>query len=670
MDTSPINIFEKNIQQLFHVHPTLAAQLFGMSQNERYEVFMGKDPLDINMLDMKTNEFLYAAPIADTENFMHEHESKERMRFRYFFGIGNGVAIKAFLKAAHVQRILIFEPDPEMLYIVLNLIDFSEELESKKLVLELSDNMDYPNAYHYLMHMEGKIYARLFEVEVLTDYYYRVFGDELTKLNTLLTKTIETNIISHGNDMIDSLWGIENHIINLPDMIKSIPIKSLADYKSAKTAIVVSTGPSLSKQIPLLKQIKDYVTIISVDASYPILERNGIKPDFVCALERVPETAKFFETSSPEFQKDVNFVFVSYVHMKTKDAITTGNKIMVMRPNEYLKYFDLEQYGYIGVNMSAANLAHELGIAMGIKNIILIGQDLAFGDDNSSHAEGHVYGENEESVDGHEIYVKRYGGEGEIRTTKYWVLFKNGFEKTISKYKEMTTTINCTEGGARIEGAVELPFKEAIDQYVDYSFVKEKVELKYATPDKQKEYTDKYIDKINFWIEHSIKYQEIVEEIFMEVQEECENYLKLSEENRLDELDMEVMLHTLDQIDKVKSMFDDDTFADLYTSVLQSYILNLEIILAPISLERAETELEKKAKMLKWIMNHRYWLFIIAGGIDATRVTILRAIESWPEELRERIVKRSKKEIEVDVEKYEALKKKLSENQLFEIVEK
>lgn len=668
MESATQSNFDKNIQQLVHINALLATKLFGYDQNKRYEVFMGKDPIDINMLDTQTNEFVYASPLKDTEAFMQEHESKERLRFRYFFGIGNGVAIKAFLKAEHVQRILVFEPDPEMLYIVLNLFDFSEEIASKKLTLELCETMDYPNAYHYLMHLEGKIYARLFELEVLSDYYYRVFSEELKSLNTLLTKTIETNVISHGNDMIDSLWGIENHIINLPDMIKSIPIKSLADYKTGKTAIIVSTGPSLSKQIPLLKEIKDHVTIISVDASYPILERNGIKPDFVTALERVPETAKFFEQGSEEFQKDVNFVIVSYVHTKTKEAITTGNKIMVMRPNEWLKYFDLEQYGYIGINMSAANLAHELSIALGIKNIILIGQDLAFGDDNTSHAEGHVYGENEENIDGHEIYVKRYGGVGEIRTTKYWVLFKNGFEKTISGYKDTNATINCTEGGARIEGAIEMPFKEAIAKYVDPTFTKEKVDLAYATPEEQQAYTDKSIDKINFWIEHSVKYQEIIETIFMEVQNACERFVLLSEENRLEEITMEELYHLLDQIDTVKSLFDDDTFADLYTSVLQSYILNLEIILAPISLERAETELEKKAKMLKWILNHRYWLFIIAGGLDATRVTILRAVESWPEELRSRIIQRSIKEIEVDLEKYEALKKKLAEEKPIDVV--
>ena len=69
-----------------------------------------------------------------------------------------------------------------------------------------------------------------------------------------------------------------------------------------KTAIVVSTGPSLTKQIPLLKKIKDHVTIISVDASFPILEKHGIKPDFATVLERVPETANFFKNNDKEFQ--------------------------------------------------------------------------------------------------------------------------------------------------------------------------------------------------------------------------------------------------------------------------------------------------------------------------------------------------------------------------------
>lgn len=58
--------------------------------------------------------------------------------------------------------------------------------------------------------------------------------------------------------------------------------------------MIVSTGPSLYKQLPLLKEHADKITIFSVDASFPILVKHGIKPDVVVTLERVEPTADFF----------------------------------------------------------------------------------------------------------------------------------------------------------------------------------------------------------------------------------------------------------------------------------------------------------------------------------------------------------------------------------------
>ncbi|MGD9970915.1 MAG: 6-hydroxymethylpterin diphosphokinase MptE-like protein [Sulfuricurvum sp.] len=653
--------FDKNIQQMIHFQPILATKLYGIRTHERYEVFQGKDPIDINFLDIETYEFVYHAPVQDTVDFLETAQDREKIPFRYFFGIGNGVVISSLLKLSHVERIMIIEPNIELIYIVLNLFDFSKELADKRLIIELADEMDYATMALYLMNTASKTYSRLFELECVTDYYYRVYGEKMMEINKLITATIESNIVSHGNDMIDSLMGIEHHVINLPEMIDSIPVKSLSQYKCAKTAVIVSTGPSLSKQIPLLKEIQNYVTIISVDASFPILEKHGIKPDFVTILERVPETAKFFEENAVEFQKDVNFVMVSFVHHKVKEAIRSGNIVMVMRPNEYLRYFELERYGYLGHGMSAANLAHDLAIALNIPNVILIGQDLSFGADNTSHAEGHVYGEDEEDPSGHEVFIEKYGGNGEVRTTKYWILFKNGFERSIAQFKDVSTTINCTEGGARIGGTVEMPFSEAIKTYVDRTFVKEKFVPEYATDEEKAQYTQLYINKINHWIEHSVKSQEKVEEIFIKVQEAAEELNKMVEDNRLEELTNEYLTTLLDEIDSIKGLFDDEIFAQLYTIVLQSYILSLELDLAPITLEAAKTDIEKKSKMIKWILRHRYWLFIVAGGLDATRLTLLRATDQWPEHLRSQIKRPTKKEIAIDEEKFQMLKEKLQE---------
>jgi len=409
--------FEKNLQALFKVNVPLATLLFKLVGHKKYEVFQGKDPLDINILDTNTNSFFYVTPKKDILSYIKENQDKEILPFRYFFGFGNGIVINAFLQSAQLKRLLVVEPDIEILFIVLHLFDMSKYLISGKLVIDLLENFDYTRAVFYLSHSTGKIYAKLFELETNTPYYGKHYLDELKQTSKIMADAFYSVIIGHGNSAIDALMGVEHHIQNLPIMIKGIKIRDFVGKKFCNTAIVVSTGPSLSKQIPLLKEIQDYVTIFCVDASFPILEKHGIKPDFVTVLERVPETAKFFETNSKEFQENVNFIVVSIAHKKVIDSIKHGNKVIQMRPHGYTQYFELDDFGYVGVGMSAANLAHEFAIALKIPNIILIGQDLAFGEDNTSHAEGHLYGENEENIHGHEIYIEKYGGNGKIRTT-------------------------------------------------------------------------------------------------------------------------------------------------------------------------------------------------------------------------------------------------------------
>ena len=651
--------FEKNLTALAPVNKLLTKQLLTLATHTRYEIFQGKDPIDINYLDTQHNCFMYNVPLQDIEQFLQQEE-KNKLPFRYFFGMGTGIVLHALLQAPHMKRIAIIEPSLELIYIALHLLDFSTYLEEKKLHLEYAENLDFSKAYAILDHHEGLTYARHFKLETFSSYYENTFMEDYTKINKLMSDAFADLIASHGNCAIDSLMGLSHHVKNLPQMIRGPKFTSLNSKTNTKTAIVVSTGPSLSKQLPLLKKIQDYVTIVCVDASFPILEKNGIKADFVAVLERIPETAKFFTCNTPEFQEGVNFVFVSVVHQDIINAIKKGTVILQMRPHAYTKHFKLDQFGYIGTGMSAANLAHELCYYISAENIILIGQDLAFGEDNTSHAEGHVYGEDEEKVEGHEHFVEKYGGGGTIRTTYYWILFRNYLERAIAKAKELgiTPTYNATEGGARIPGAIEISFQKAIDTLIDTSVKKQPIVVPNTPEEEQKIYEDQFIAVLNDWIADSVKRQEETEEVFLAVQELSERIIEAKENNHLETIKLTELLPYLDKIDAIKSYFADQTFSDRYIEVVQTYILSMELLLVDIPMREAKTEEENLAKVVDWIMKHRYWLFSLAGGLQAVRDTILQAADTWDASLRQRLIVPVKKEFPVDEEKVKMLEKK------------
>jgi len=651
-----MSIYEKNIQALLPLNPLLASRIFAISGNKQFEVFQGKDSVDVNLLDLSNELFMYANPVNDIIALSEHNKDLERYPYRYFFGIANGIYLKMALKASALKRALLIEPNLELLYIVFNIIDFSEEIQSKKLVIESADELDFTVAFNHLNDDQGKLFAKLFDLETVSNYYDAAYADEYAAVISKMTQALSHVIMGHGNSAIDSLMGIEHHFVNLPQMIQGPKFSKLIGQHMGKTAIVVSTGPSLTKQIPLLKKIQDHVTIISVDASFPILEKNGIKPDYVTVLERVPETGKFFENNSEEFQKDVKFVCVSIIHEAVKNAIREGDLYLEMRPHGYTQFFGLDDFGYLGTGMSAANLAHELAVILDYKNCILIGQDLSFGDDDTSHAAGHTFTINEETTEGHDIFTTRYGGDGEIRTTYYWELFRNHFESLIKQTSSFFTTINSTEGGSRIEGSVEMTFHDAVEKYVDMSLQKESIKAEYPTKSEIKAYSKKMIEKTNFILKEAVEKQEIIEKTFIEVQETSESLVKLTQEDKLEEIDFDELQKLSDKIDTIKDFTHDSVFNLMFFDTIQSYLVQMELDFAVLHVSKAETDIEKKAKQIDWIMKHRYWLFALAGGIDAQRLTMLKAIETWPKKLKEQVVIPEKHEISYSQEKFEKLK--------------
>ncbi|MDO5046580.1 MAG: motility accessory factor, partial [Campylobacter sp.] len=133
-------IFNKNLQALFQQDEILAARLFALANQEKYEVFIGKDPLDINIIDRKTFKYIYENPVKDTHDMLESLEKQyKRYPIMYFYGLGNGILYKALLCNETHKKIVVVEPELEIIYIVLNLIDLSNELASERLILFYSE---------------------------------------------------------------------------------------------------------------------------------------------------------------------------------------------------------------------------------------------------------------------------------------------------------------------------------------------------------------------------------------------------------------------------------------------------------------------------------------------------------------------------------------------------
>ncbi len=616
------DLYTKNLEALFSVNPILGAKLFAIKENSRFNVFQGKDPIDINIYDTKTNETIYQFPIDETQQYIERLQKNYNLfPVLFFYGIGNGILYQALLQNVSLKHLVIFEPNLELIYIALNFIDISEEIRKERIIIEHSENFSFPKALKIIYKGDIKPYAKIYNLHILTNYYEKHYSDDILSINATILKAYKHMVIGHGNDATDSLIGIEQHIYNIPQMLKNYKTKELLKSKNSDMAIIVSTGPSLKKQLPLLKQYQDYATLICIDASLPILQEHNIKPDIVVSMERVEATSKFFENIDKEFAKDIYFVVSSLTHRKTVENLKEFKLLLSMRPLAYMRYYELDNFGYLGSGMSAANMGYQLAFLMRFQRIVLIGQDLAYADDGQSHAKGHIFGENEVKHSETDLEVVRYGGKGTIRTTYVWDMFRNYFEQEIYEAQQHNVeTYNCTEGGAHIAGSIERPFQEVLESFADRSKKKNQISLHKIQKEEYKKLLRKAYIKTEEMLQYGIEFKKEIENLFLESAPVCE---KIETQSK-DEIDYDELLKLLEKIDTIKDKVESPEFSKMYIDTVQSYIFHQELEFAKIMIQPSGTQEQKREKLVQWIQKHQYWLFSLAGGIDAQLTAISR----------------------------------------------
>ena len=621
------SIYEKNLEALSYRDPLLFYNLSSIETNEKYEVFMGSDSANFNIVDIANNQPLYQGdPLQENLALLKSYECYRYYPYLYAYGLGNGILYRMMLGSEVLKRLVVIEPELELIYIVLNLIDFSEEIFSNRLILLHSNQCNF-NMITSLFDMDkiSKVYSKVYDL-LIPNPYYEKYQDEILKINKDFVAAIEHGVISVGNDTRDAIVGIKQHIENLKHALSAPSLLDLhSKLKGRDTAIIVSTGPSLYKQLDQLKEIAPFATLFCIDASFPILTKHGIKPDIVFSLERVKESARFYIDTPLSAQEGVIFSLTSIVHEDTIAAISLGTKQFSFRPFGYTTLFNFPEYGYLGIGMSAANMAYELVVHSHFKRCIIIGQDLAFGEDGSSHSKGAVYGAREISPKKDKVFVEKYGGGGVVESTEVWKLFLTFYEKDIANTPYDLEIINATEGGARIKGTIEMPFKEACAKIPRIQ--KDPITL---TPP-PKEMTDKNLQQAlevcENWIDYGETQQDRVEALFLELVEFLKAIEELNKQNRLEEFDYDKMDKLIESIDDVKEVFNSRVFHDYFTDALQSYIFHQELDIAQLLVRPIENEDERRGKQLEWLYLHRYWLFSLAGGLDTVVTVVRRALE-------------------------------------------
>ncbi len=626
-------LFDKNLNALSNL---ILKEELKKIKDTKFELILGKDKLDINLKDTSDNTFLYGNVIDELNSMLNVYSDKYLLYpVLYFYGFGNGVLFKALLQNKNHQHIVVFEKDIEIIWVIFHILDFSNELQNARLMILQTSSLDIEFFSNFCSSKPFFQFSRIYFLELMSHYYER-FHEDVLKINHKLAETFKYSILSHGNDPLDALQGIEQFVYNLPSMITHPSYKELLAKRknSSDTAIIVSTGPSLTKQLPLLKKYASKATLFCADSAYPILAKQGIKPDYVCMLERSEFTAEFFNNDFGEFDRDILFIIKSVVHPNAIHYLNkkTDNFTLVSTYASFINYVKLDDFGYFNMGFSVAHMACYLSLHLKHKNIIFIGQDLAYAENGNSHPDDYQNSATYESQAYEPILTKAYGEKGEVKTHHIWLMFKQNLEQDVEKIQKYldTKVYNCTEGGARIEGAIEKPFLWACENLLAKDLDKPFEKLEPLSLNKQNEFLLKAYYKVYQSIKHC---RDFSDQFFKSYKKTKNSFVSLqnSQENEI------LVKKIIKNIDKIKTQIDElyNTQKDLI-QILGPLLTQFELNLARIYVLNPKTKEDVFNKSILWIKEHLEFMELVYGHIKAQESALIKNILPLEEKLKER----------------------------------
>ncbi|EKG3605213.1 motility associated factor glycosyltransferase family protein [Campylobacter upsaliensis] len=609
------SVFERN---LAHLSPSLQNALLSLDEKSK-NVFKIVEEYAKNENVFYKNFITEGGAVFDYEEFEERlKEFKEKYPLYpvlYFYGISNAFMIENLLQNPYHCHLLVYERNLALLYTLLSSIDLSVALAQKRLLI-----FNEVSQMEYIFETQSFLaYSRTYFLELMSDFYARE-QKEILALNSFLMEGFKKSILKQGNDPKDALQGIRQYVYNLDSMIKNPSLKELLAKRGAKfkSCVIVSTGPSLSKQLPLLKEVQERVVIFAADSAYPILMQNDIVPDYVCMVERTDFTAEFFKHDFGNKDDKTTFLLASLVHPNAIEYLEKRgrNYILIPKHLNFAQYVDLKAFALLSSAASVAHMALALALELEFKELVFIGQDLAYDDVGHSHPKDYQHSANFESEAYEKIKVVAYGGEGFVESHEIWIFFRQILEDLV-KYVVSAKIYNATQGGARIEGMIEKPFSECCK---DFNENKQNLEkLKPLSEDKQKEYALKAYAKVKKAFKESVEFQAMLRAYYEDIEPE---FLRL---NTLDlEEGLSVSFSLMLKVDQFRDEFGaiSSVFYELIHAFFAHFCMNLNkiLVLNPLTKE------DLFNKNVLYIKDHLDFMQSIFGFVKAQEETLKFAI--------------------------------------------
>lgn len=405
------------------------------------------------------SEYIETVQENDRKSIPKEYTFGKNEILRIIIGYYNTMQLDSVLSGGTpALRILLWEPDEALFACACTLHDLSQYINDSRIIIALGREMAAlelalrGSVYDCnILHRHIYPYGRYLapddcDVKKFIELFEKVYVDMVSKMQ--FRKNYDHLIYKNILYAVSVLS--ENSTVN--QLFDNIPVRDIP-------VIIVAAGPSLLKNCNELKRAKGKSIIVAVAHSMKTLAQNKIKPDLVATMD--PASPFFLD-----FDKTREYTLLSCV---------SGNAIFQQAYNGSQIYYGFPMFKeFFSIQRTQAEKIVELDTGSvatdilslfagsGFKRFILVGQDLAYGDEGISHTGG------EKEIREKDTYgvfseVEGING-GTVQTRDDWELFRQYYEKRI-KNDNSLEIIDATEGGALIHGSRVMKLSDAIEKY-------------------------------------------------------------------------------------------------------------------------------------------------------------------------------------------------------------
>lgn len=406
-------------------------------------------------------------PQKEAVKYMEELFDLPEKALLVMFGLSNGDFLRAFLNHAQNNdiRCIVYEPSAAVFMQVLANIDITDLLGDDRVCWIVSGVNEQSLTWYYRMLLSNyNIKTNKF---IVLPKYAMLFQDKCKNFVELSTDAYDRMKINQNTGVLNGKRICKNSILNISHLHGARSEMDFAGrFPEDLTAIIVSAGPSLEKNVDCLKNAKGKALIIVVDTAIPVVLKHDILPDMIICID-MEKPLKYFED---ERLKLIPFLVAASTNYEVLDYVQSNHLIFMDITSLLWANLFAAAGGMLCIRDmggSVATAAISLLIDWKFKRVILVGQDLAL-TDNREHA-------------GEDTYIRDYDDASYKYIDDIYgnqVLTRLDFYNYIMWIEEMAyrfpefEIIDATEGGALKKKTTIMTLKDAIKQYctIDFDF--------------------------------------------------------------------------------------------------------------------------------------------------------------------------------------------------------